>query len=287
MYEIVIIDDKFPYNINADITDEPIPQEKIESWVNTGDWGKEHDLKGLIDQIISSNLYKHKEITILGFLYPQALLGYLKKNKSPQLIIFDWEYLTQQKETLTSLIEIIGKTTSYIFIYTALADKIWQLLNGDIFEKNIDRIQLLLKGDKKLSLFTSEDNIMQFIISHFEAAHEFKMGESSVRFEKNTFINVPSDLLLLESILGRDVLLQKLKESNFEISERTMKSMFSDLGIKFYRSKDEKYLLDSNRDSNEEIYGPLREISFLDALSKFGIKLIDKTLERGITLTEP
>lgn len=285
MYQIAIIDDKLPYDINSDASDKPFQSYKIEEWLNVKDWGEEVHLKTLIDRIVTSDLYKHKEIELIGFLYPAALLKYISGNKEPSLIIFDWEYQTRNQDTKKQLVEIINKTkTSFIFVYTAEANKIWQLLIGEVIERNLNRLQLLLKGDSNLSLFTSEDNIMQFIISQFKKAYEFNMGKNSVRFEENKFLNSPADILRLESILGREYLLKKLKESNFEISDRTIDNIFNAVEIKLFLSNDNKYLLDSNVESVIKKYGPLSELTLLDALSKFGINIIDKVLERGIVI---
>ncbi len=293
MYKIAIIDDKLPYDIHKDSINKFFPSTKIEEWLAKGDWSEERDLKKLLERIVASDLYKHKEIDVISFLFPSALLNYLSgNNEHPQLIIFDWEYQTNNQETKRQLIEIINETKSFIFIYTAQADTIWQLLvgesspknnlSGDAFENNIERLQLLKKGDNKISLFSSEDLIMQFIISQFKKAYEFKMGEHSIRFEENKFLKSPSDILLLETMLGKQFLLGKLKKANFEISDNTIENIFSDVKIKFYLSKDRKYLMETKSENNEKKYGILEEFSFLNALSKFGVKIIDKALERGI-----
>jgi hypothetical protein len=286
MYQIAIIDDKFPYDINLDVTDLPFGNQKIENWINNKDWGEEGNLKHLIERIMELDLFKHKEIEVLAFLYPAALINYLKNNSNPQLLIFDWEYQTKNKDTKSQLIEIINDTTSFIFIYSALADSIWQLFLGNVFEKNISRLQLLKKGENKLSLFTSEDNIIQFIISQFNKAYEFKLGQNSVRFEENDFLKSPSSIFILESILGKEFLLQKLTESNFEISNSTIESIFSDVKTKFYLSKDKRYLLEFDNENNRNKYGPLQELSFLKTLKNYDLKIIDKTLERGIALIQ-
>jgi len=283
MYKIAIIDDKFPYDINKDAVNKFFPSTKIEEWLANGDWSEEGDLKKLLDRIVASDLYNHKEIELICFLFPSALLNYLSETKEyPQLIIFDWEYQTQNQDTKKHLIEIINQTTSHIFIYTAQANSIWTFLVGEVFEKNLSRLQLLLKGDNKVSLFSSEDQILQFIISQFKEAYEFKMGEHSIRFEENKFLKSPSDILLLETMLGKNFLLDKLKKANFEISDNTIENIFSDVKLKFYLSKDKKYLLETKTVNSEKKYGALEEFSFLNALSKFGVKKIDKTLERGI-----
>lgn len=293
MYKIAIIDDKLPYNINTDVVDKFFPSTKIEEWIKKGDWSKEGDLKKLLERIFASDLYNHKELEVIGFLFPSALLNYLSgPNEHPKLIIFDWEYQTNNQDTKRLLIEIIKKTSAFIFIYTAKADTIWQLLvgessekndlSGDAFESNINRLQLLKKGDNKISLFSSEDLIIQFIISQFKKAYEFKMGAHSIRFEENKFLKSPSDILLLETMLGRKYLLEKLEKANFEISDQTIENIFSDVKVKFYLSKDKQYLMETNTENNRKKYGALEEFSFLSALSKFGVKTIDKTLERGI-----
>jgi hypothetical protein len=294
MFAIAIIDDKFPYDINTDAPGKFFPEDKIKQWLKeTERWTEEPDLKKLLERIFDSDLYAHKEIEVIGFLFPSALLNYLSETeKQPDLIIFDWEYQTRNQDTKKQLIEVIKVTNAFIFIYTALADTIWRLLvkqemqgvedSKNIFEENNNRIQLLKKGDKRMSLFSSEDFIMQFIMSHFEKAYEFKMGEHSVRFEENNFLKSPSDILILESVLGKHYLLDKLRKANFEISNDTIESIFSDVKLKFYLSNDRKYLMETDFDSYKEQYGPLTELSFLGALSKFGAKTIDKTLERGI-----
>ena len=91
MYKIAIIDDKFPYDINKDAVNKFFPSTKIEEWLANGDWSEEGDLKKLLDRIIASDLYNHKEIEVICFLFPSAFLSYLSENnESPQLISFDW-----------------------------------------------------------------------------------------------------------------------------------------------------------------------------------------------------
>lgn len=293
MFKIAIIDDKLPYDINKDAAGKFFSGDKIKQWLKTANWSEEPHLKKLIERIFASDLYKHKEIEPIGFSSPSALLNYLSESKEqPNLIIFDWEYQTRNDITKKQLIEIIKETSAFIFVYTALADKIWQLLikevkekndvTEDVFQTNIKRIQLLKKGDAQMSLFSSEDLIMQFIISQFKKAYEFKMGEHSIRFEENDFLKSPSEILVLESILGKQNLFSKLEKANFEISNNTIESIFSDVKPKFYLSNDKKYLMESDSASYKKQYGPLKEYTFLKALSRFGAKTIDKTLERGI-----
>ena len=294
MYRIAIIDDKLPYDINKDAPNKPFSSTKLKEWLKKANWGEEADLKKLLERILDSDLYNHKELDIIGSSSPSALLNHLSESTQPiHLIIFDWEYQTRNQDTKKQLVEIIKQTNAFIFVYTALANTIWQLLikevpqentttSENIFEKNIKRIQLLKKGDTQMSLFSAEDLIMQYIISQFKKAYEFSMGEHSIRFEENKFLDSPSEILVLETILGKNSLLKKLEKANFEISNNTVESIFSDVKFKFYLSKDEKYLMESNIENNKKQYGPLKEFTFLEAISKFGIEIIDKTLVRGI-----
>ena len=287
MFDIAIVDDKFPYDINTQDAGMPFQESEIKDWLGNADWEDEHALKDLVDRLLSTDLAEHSEIRLLAFVHPTALLDYLRSNDEPDLIVFDWEYQTNNEKTRKQLAEILETTSStFIFVYSALAMTMWQFLSGEVFEKNRKRFRLLKKGEKSTSLFTSEDNIIQSVISKFEKAYQFEIQGNRIRFEENRYIKKPNELKFFESILGKENLLLKIEESNYEISDTSVQNIFGDTNIKFYLSKDSQYLLDSGMDSNREKYGPLTELTFLDALEDYGSDLLNEVLERGISQTQ-
>lgn len=286
MFDIAIVDDKFPYDIKAGSSDTPFFQDQIERWLESADWHDEHSLRELVSRLISTDLAEHKDIRLLAFLHPTALLDYLRHNPEPHVIVFDWEYQTNQAATKSQLIEVLALTkNAYVYVYTALANDIWSVLTGKTFDENKNRIQLLMKGDTSGSIFSSEENIVQNVISHFSKAYAFDVQGHHVRFEENEFIEKPEDLYFLESVLGKDELMKKLAKVNYEISNESMTQMLGDVELSFYVSKDNKYILDSDIESNQKEYGPLIKLSLLSSLQQHPIELLDKAFTRGIAFT--
>lgn len=172
--KICIIDDKLPASEYSDFIDEKqLLDQSILKYLclKHRNWSEE-PLKGLILKIISD----HDDWTISGFLNPEFYFNHVKDEiYSPEVIIFDWDYVTQPMASEEYLLEILKSTYSIVGIYTG-ADKeeeISNILASPEFQPYTEsRIHMVEKG-----IENSVSKILVEVNKRFNNDFSFKLGQ--------------------------------------------------------------------------------------------------------------
>jgi len=280
---ITFVDDQIPVDPGEDAG--LIEAKRIEELVKltTVEWHSQVNLKTLIEKLMLTDRYKNKKIIISGVTHPSILLNKIEEDKfSPDVIVYDWEYEMESDESGSNLLEILKTTKSFVFVYSSFFDAIPPTLHKKEFDAFANRIQLLSKGDRQSSIFSSEEFIIQYILGLFSKDNTIQLSNHTVKFNSSGYLEEASDILYLEAVLGKDFILSNLDKVHFEISKENIENLFALVKDKLFVSKDGKYVIADANDLMKEKYGPLDEISYKDVLKMIGIKGIDKLLQGGI-----
>lgn len=283
---LFIIDDQIPaipeyvenlvYNTKLDAG-------SLKHLLKVAEWKGQHSLKRLTSDILRSDHAQSGDLSTYGFTHPSICLDEIDSGLQPDLIIYDWEYGSESNiESANLLIEILNSTKAFIFVYSLVRNEIPPFLNKLEFDAFADRFQLFLKGDTESSIFSSEEFILQYILTRLSKSNVIKIQGITVTFNENGYLNNPSDILHLESIFGRAFLLDRIKSIGFTWSEQNIENMLNNL--------DDKLLLDEKRsllitpDSTLFIskFNPELEISLLEAFKRYGLLKVREAFETGI-----
>jgi hypothetical protein len=140
----------------------------------------------------------------------------------------------------------------------------------------------LSKGDNQSSIFSSEEFIIQYILGLFNKDNNIQLSNHTVKFSSSGYLDEASDILYLESVLGKEFILNNLENIQNEISNDKIESLFNLVTNKLFISENKKYLIADSNDLMKERYGPFKEISYTDVLKLIGIKNIYSLLQSGI-----
>ena len=281
---VAFVDNSFP--VEGDIV---IEAKQIIELVKLSNerWNSESNLKDLIWDIFSSDRYKKGEVELYGFQHPEKILEYIEEKKfNPDLIIYDWEYVNFSEESGKNLIEILKKTKAFVFIYSSFFDTVYPILNKSEFDSYSERFQLLKKGERKSTIFSSEEFIIQYFLGLFSQNNTIKLSNHEIKFNSSGYLENASGILYLESILGKEFILQNLNRIENEISEEKLEELFELVESTFYISHDKKNIIEENNELMNAKFGPLTELSYKEVLKKIGVKGIYKLLNSGIISTE-
>lgn len=283
---VTIIDDGIPVRedfVEASIYDNLIPKDILVKLINDLKWKGHHNLKKLTKTILESKECDSGVITISAFTHPSICLDAIEKGFQPDIIIYDWEYLGESNlKSSDWLLELLNNSEATVFVYSQVRDSIPPFLNKSIFDNHSKRFQLFLKGDEDNSVFSSEEFILQYILSRVSKSTELLIGGTKIQFVENGFISNPSDILFIENILGRQNLIQKLQQIE-SLSNESIINLFNDLNLEFYFDEAKKYLIDSSATALIEKYSSSKKMTALEVLQTFGLIKLSKAIESGIT----
>ena len=216
-------------------------------------------------------------------MHPAKLIDEIHENSfNPDVIIYDWEYDFGSEDSGDNLLEILNNVNAFTFVYSSFFDAIPTTLHRVDFANVSDRIQLLSKGDRQSSIFSSEEFIIQYILGLFDKNNLIELNNNFIQFNSSGYLEDASDILYLESVLGRSFLMQSLEEIGNEISEEKIEDLFELVNDTLFISMNSKYVVSSKNELMNKKYGPLKELSYKKALKIIGIKGIDTVLNTGI-----
>lgn len=283
---VTIIDDGIPVRedfVEASIYDSLIPKDILIKLINDLNWKGHHNLKKLTKTILESKECYSEVISISAFTHPSICLDAIEKGFQPDIIIYDWEYLGESNlKSSDWLLELLNNSDATVFVYSQVRDSIPPFLNKSIFDNHSKRFQLFLKGDEGNSVFSSEEFILQYILSRVSKSTELLIGGTKIQFVENGFISNPSDILFIENILGRQNLIKKLQQIE-SLSNESIVNLFNDLNLEFYFDEAKKYLIDSSATTLIEKYSSSKKMTALEVLQTFGLIKLSKAIESGIT----
>ncbi|MCA0446598.1 MAG: hypothetical protein LCH54_10255 [Bacteroidetes bacterium] len=284
---VFILDDNI-YK-SSDFVEKSVYNTKIDSisllhLVDSFEWKGQHSLQSLTKNILKSNHSKNESIATYGFTHPAICLDAIEGGLIPDVIIYDWEYEGENSTKSSNWLKEILVTVpnSFVFVYSNVRDEIPSFLNKMEFDEYAQRFQLFLKGDDKNTIFTSEEFILQYIFSRVSKNNEIKIQGLSVTFYENGYLKSPGDILYLEKIFGRASLIEKLKMQNYFISEQTIENIVASAPGKIFVDEKRNYLITPDSTLLVEKFKPNIEISYLDVLKKYGLKVLNEVLETGL-----
>jgi hypothetical protein len=283
---LFIVDDQIPtipefvensiYNSKLDVG-------SLQHLIKVAEWKGQHSLKRLTTDILKSDHSQTGTLLTYGFTHPSICLDEIDKGLQPDLIIYDWEYGSESNiESAKLLIEILNLTNAFVFVYSLVRNEIPPFLNKLEFDAFADRFQLFLKGDTNSSIFSSEEFILQYIVSRISKSNVIKIQGITVTFNENGYLDNPSDILHLESIFGRAFLLDRIKTIGFTWSEQNIENMLHSISDKLMLDEKRNLLITSDSTLFISKFNPNLELSFIEAFKRFGLLKIIEALEIGI-----
>jgi hypothetical protein len=270
--------------VEQSIYDSKIDSKLLLQLADSYEWKGQHNLQQLTSEILKSEHSRSGDLITFGFTHPSICLDEIDKGLSPDVVIFDWEYGSESnKESSNWLTEILNSTDAFIFVYSMVRDEIPPFLNKHEFDKYANRFQLLLKGNDRSSIFTSEEFIVQYILSRVSNNNQIKLHGLTIDFHENGYLKNPSDILHLENIFGTTFLIQQLKNQNLSISNETIEKIVENANGKLLFDEKGNFLITPDSTLLIDKFKPEGEISYLETLKKYGLKALQEVLETGLT----
>ena len=283
---IFIIDDnipKIPEYVEQSLYGTKINASSLSHLVNNVEWTGHHNLKQLTFDILNSEHRKNGKLETYAFTHPAICLTEIEAGLLPDVIVYDWEYGTESnKERSDWLIEILKLTNAFVFVYSKFRDEIPPFLNRKEFNDYSNRLQLFLKGDTASSVFSSEEFIIQYILSKITKANNIRVHEVEISFQENRYLDNPSDILFLEKIFGRVVLIENLTKHDNTISQESIEKMISNVKAKLLHDTKRNLLLLPSSTLLIEKYKPEGELTYLETIKNYGLQKLIEVLEIGL-----
>lgn len=281
---LFILDDnlpKIPEFAEKNIYTEGIKKDDLQILIDNGNWRGEYPLKQILSNLISHEYVKKGFLSIRGFINPQICLDEIKENSKPDVIIYDWEYGFPHKDSREWLLQILELTDAFVFVYSNVRQIIPQDLQKVEFDKYANRFQLFSKGNTDNSVFSSEDFIYQYILSLINKNNIIKIQGKDVNFTSNGYLAKPTDILYLESILGRESLLHQIAEFDNDISEKNVENIIEKLNGELFFERNGGFLIAKDQELYIDTFKPKETISYIEVLKEFGLKKLKEVLEIG------
>jgi hypothetical protein len=283
---VFIVDDGIPFSdvfVNNSVYDSFIPKLFLNQLVEEKEWKGHHNLKALTKKIITSKECLNGTIDVFGFTHPSICLDEIEIGIQPDIIIYDWEYQSEAASKSSEwLLELFNITEATVFVYSQVRDSIPPFLNKSVFDDFAGRFQLFLKGDSNNSVFSSEEFILQHILSRVTNSPELSIGGYKISFQENGFLATPSDILHIERILGKQNFLMKIKNLK-SINNESIIDLFKDQDLTFYFDDKRNLLIDQSSTFYIDKFTPNTKLTALDVVKRFGIVNLSRVIESGIT----
>ena len=246
------------------------------------EWKGQHNLQLLTSDILKSKHSESGDITTYGFTHPSICLDEIDNGLKPDVIIFDWEYGSESnRESSNWLTEILNTTDAFIFVYSQVRDEIPPFLNRQEFNRHANRFQLFLKGEEGDAIFSSEEFIFQYILSRVSNTNQIKLHGLNITFNENGYLKDPTDILYLENIFGRTYLINQLKDKNLLITNESIENIVENAKGKLLFDEKQNFLITPDSTLLIAKFRPQQELSYLEALKKYGLPKLKEVLEIG------
>lgn len=282
---VYLIDDEFPKTekfVSDGVYNSAITADNLYHLAITEDWKSQHFLQQLIKDIISSKPNNEGMVKLLGFTIPTQALSFVDDGDNPDLIIYDWEYnVPKPGESQEWLLELFAKTQAVVFVYSQVRDTLPEFLNKNVFDAFANRFQLFLKGSSDNYIYSSEEFILQYILSKVSSNYLIKLQGIEVRFSENGYLEGPKDILFLERILGRNFILEQLKDLDFSITQENIEKLLEKSNGRVLFEENKKILVTEDSTLLIRKFNPQQELSYLEVLKRFGLFALKEVVESG------
>jgi|GEM_PF-6703523 len=246
-------------------------------------WANEINLKGLLQDLLDSDAFKHGQFELTWAMNPVICLNAVTDGYRPDLIVFDWKYgtLPYGHSTVALLEQLVEKTTSEFFIFSTEPDPI----PGEIVRRGIDsatpRIRVLEKGES-LIVMTADEMISNWVVSHSGNPMITLLGKK-LSFRNSPNLTDPLDLLYLRDLLERTDIERWWEALTDTMGSREVASV---LGLIDRRIVDAgKYLISPEEVSLLEEHEPGVELDYAQAFEKYGLRCLWLANSVGIAHT--
>lgn len=281
---LFIIDDDIPMPLEfiaQSVDQSKITAEQLKTAV-TSQWKGDHNLRKLISDLTDSEAAKLGSLEIFGFRHPELAIQEIGEGLVPDVIIYDWEYGSESyQKSKEWLLDLLQTTNAFIFVYSDNKYKLPPFLNKEEFTEFAPRFQLFLKGNATDYVFSSEDFLYQYILSRINKNTNIKIQSVDVKFESNGYLKEPADILYLESIFGREKLLEEIGKVGNKISEKSIETMVEDIHGELLFNRERGFLVDPNNQAFVETFKPTEKISFQQVLREFGLESLREVCDIG------
>lgn len=284
---LFILDDNIPKiseYVERELYEEKLSAESLAHLVSSAEWTGQYNLRQLTSFILDSEHAKTSELETWGFTHPSLCLDAIDEGLQPNIIIYDWEYGSESnRESSNWLKEILNSTEAFVFVYSMVRNEIPPFLNKAEFDIYSKRFQLFLKGDADNSVFSSEEFILQYILSKITKTNHIKIHGIDISFQENGYLDRPSDILHLERIFGRLALGKKIEEGLTTISDETIEHILEDISIKIYYDKKKNILVTADSILINKV-DTTNELNAIEVLKNYGLSKLKEVLETGIAM---
>ena len=283
--QVCIIDDQLPKTeLGSDDFDyyELIDSVKLMRFLDPSvSWGDEANLREILRILLSSPYYVDHRIRLAWATHPGICLNaVIHSQYKPDVVVYDWE-IVADKHPEVELEELLKTTSAFFFVYSNLAAQLPITLYKEKLDDYSNRLQVLRKGDMSY-VYSSEELIYQYLVSRIEKNPRILIGGSEIQFHASGFIKIPSDILYLESVIGREFILERLNGIGNDISDETVEQLLSEYDAMIYLSKDGHWAILNKTGKAQVEYGPLQEVSYADFFRSHGLRKLHEVLDRGI-----
>lgn len=283
---LFILDDnipKIPEYVEQSLYDTKMDAASLSHLVSTVEWKGQYNLKQLTSFILDSEHAHSGIIATWGFTHPSICLNEIDAGLIPDIIVYDWEYGSETyKESSKWLMEILNSTKAFVFVYSIIRNEIPPFLNKKEFDEYSSRFQLFLKGDTTSSVFSSEEFILQYILTKITKANRIKIQGVEITFQENDYLDNPSDILFLEKIFGRAALVNYLKEKGSAVSQESIEEMITNISDRLLFDTKRNLLISPNSTLLIEKYKPEEELTYIESLKNYGLQKLIEVLEIGL-----
>lgn len=100
-------------------------------------------------------------------------------------------------------------------------------------------------------------------------------------YQHSEYVKSDSDVKKVAIVIGLKSFESAVKKNKYLLDKALVERMFNENKLVFFLSKDEKKLFAYTSPKYQEKYGPFKEVSSLKALKKFGINVLEETIEKG------
>lgn len=283
---VFLLDDEFP-KIPEFIKDakysKAIEADDLYHLALNEDWKNLSYLQQLIKDIRTSDEFASGDILLSGYSHPEIALQNIDEGVLPNIVVYDWQYETQinHQNSKTWLLEILEKTSAFVFIYSYIEPQLSIILNDSAFNSYRNRFQLFLKGGNIPQSFSSEEFIYQYIVNSVSNQVSISINGIKIDFKSNNYLANASDILYLQRILGSKYFLDELTKIDFEVNEAGIEKILNDSDKYIYYDSLRKILINPKELGDNAVIENYSKITFADVIKDFSIEILEDTLDRG------
>lgn len=283
---VLIIDDWIPINeefIASNKYNKAINADDLFHLALNEDWKSLANLQQLIKDLRTSEAFASGFISLFGFSNPEIALTSIEDGLEANVIIFDWQYGAEINHFASKkwLLELLGSTSAFIFIYSFIEPHLSILLNDPVFNNYRNRFQLFLKDGKIPQSFTSEEFIFQYITNAVSNQISIRINGVKIEFKSNNLLSNASDILYLQRILGSQYFLDELPKIDFEVNEAGIEKILNDSGKFLIYNEQKKLLINPLEFDIKEPIELFQRLSYAEVIKSFSLEILEDTLNRG------